>query len=286
MGICWCSHECPSQASPHQQRGPESGTGKTSSYCIPVASGPAAVAAVEGRQGHWGESRLLQISFYTQNSTCKIQTRVPQHNFYSARGISLSLPLSQSHLSHPAGSTQSIAVDLTAPGSPPFPALTHTAVSQQLHPGASSDSKSTASTLLHAHSTSPSFIPESCLASAMRWPAAGSQAPRTGEGYRYNQRQVCLLEHPSTRSCALPTVQIPVIQHHYSPGGRKPAGSKGGPTWQTTACPVPFCTKKQGAGKNLLPYGVQLGNHDTSCAYSQSLGLMERFHPKPGRITT
>lgn len=56
-------------------------------------------------------------------------------------------------------------------------------------------------TLTRSQHLSSPFKLESCLVSATCWPAAGSQAPRAGEDYRYNQRQVCLLEHPSTRSC-------------------------------------------------------------------------------------
>lgn len=155
--------------------------------------------------------------------------------------MSLSLPLCQSHLSHPAGRTQSIAMVLTAPGSPPFPALIHTAVSQQLHPGASSDSKSTASTLLHAHSTSPHLSYQRAA-----WPlqrAGQLQAARRPEQGKATDtvrgRYVSWSTLPP-EAAALPTVQIPVIQDHYSPGERKPAGSKGGPNWQTRACPIPF----------------------------------------------
>lgn len=105
-------------------------------------------AAVQGWQGNRSESRLLQISFYTKNSTRKIQTRVPQRNFYLAKGISLS-PLSQSHLPRPAGSTQRTAMDLAAPGSPLFQLSPSSFILVQAR-----TQNPTASTILHAHSTS------------------------------------------------------------------------------------------------------------------------------------
>lgn len=140
-------------------------------------------------------------------------------------------------------------MDLTGPGSPPFPALTHTAVSQQLHPGASSDLKPTANTLLHTHSACLHF---SYQRSAWPLQRAGQlQAARCPEHRKTTDtirgRYVSWTTLPP-EAVALPTVQIPVIQHHCSAGGRKPAGSMGGPNWQTRACPIPFCTEKQGAG--------------------------------------
>lgn len=100
------------------------------------------------------ELRLLQISFYTKNSTRKIQTRVPQRSFYSAKGISLSLPYPKAIYPTPPAARRAQPRTWQPQG----------ALCSQLSPTQLSASSfilvqartqnPTASTLLHAHSTS------------------------------------------------------------------------------------------------------------------------------------